>query len=252
MARNGFAARDDHRRLVAVADGLPAGFAFAGLTAAGLLGLEPRASRRPEVFVPRRAVIRGRVAADVERVDLAPGDVVTRGAFPVTSPARTCFDVANRLVLTEALVLIDAALHANLLTLDELRRYVAAREHVAGVVRARRTVEFAEPRSESPMETRLRMLLVRAGLPRPEAQVPVVDAETGNVFRLDLFYRPARLGVEYDGDDHRERLAEDSRRQDRLRRAGISLLRYTYPDLRDRPAEIVADVRRALSNPAVR
>jgi hypothetical protein len=39
----------------------------------------------------------------------------------------------------------------------------------------RRAIELAEPATQSPMETRLRLLLVMAGLPRPQAQVSIHD-----------------------------------------------------------------------------
>ena len=69
----------------------------------------------------------------------------------MTSPARTSFDLPSRLSLTEAVVAIDAALQGQLVTLEELRRYVFAHDHVKGVVNARRMLGYLEPKSESPM-----------------------------------------------------------------------------------------------------
>src|SRR5438067_13649072 len=63
------------------------------------------------------------------------------------------------------------------------------------------------------METRLRMLLVLAGLPRPAAQVSLQDARGRFLGRPDLYCPGARLGIEYDGATHRESLAADNRRQ---------------------------------------
>ena len=120
---------------------------------------------------------------------------------------------------------------------------------VAGVVGARRVLEQAEPRSESPMETRLRMLLVANGLPRPAAQVSLYDTVGRFAGRPDLYYREACLGIEYDGGNHRDRLTDDNRRQNRLHEIGVSLLRYSAPDLIERPAAIVAEVRAALQPP---
>ncbi len=105
---------------------------------------------------------------------------------------------------------------------------------------------YVDPKAESPMESRLRMLLVLAGLPRPEAQVSLYDEEGGFVARPDLYYREARLGLEYDGENHCDRMTADNRRQNRLHQIGVSLLRYTAPDLRERPAAIVAEVRDAV------
>ena len=95
------------------------------------------------------------------------------------------------------------------------------------------------------METRLRMLLVLARLPRPEAQVAIRD---GNRFlgRPDLYYRSHRLGLEYDGGIHKDKLVEDNRRQNLLLEAGVRLLRFTAADIYGTPDLVVAQVRRAL------
>lgn len=236
----------DDLLLATIACGMPPVFAFSGITAAVLYGLDLRPGRRPEVIVPPHSVVTERVDAVVHRIDLRPEDICQRAGVPVTSPARTCFDLPSRLSLTEAVVAIDAALQAQLLTHEQLRRYVFAHDHVKGVVNARRVLGFLEPKSESPMESRLRMLLVLAGLPRPEAQVSLCDSQGRFVARPDLYYPEARLGLEYDGENHRDRLTADNRRQNRLHQIGVSLLRYTAPDLRERPAAIVAEVRDAV------
>jgi very-short-patch-repair endonuclease len=108
-------------------------------------------------------------------------------------------------------------------------------------------LEFAEAAAESPMETRLRMLLVLNGLHRPEVQATVRD-ETGSfVGRPDLYYRDHRLGLEYDGETHRASLVEDNRRQNRLLLADVRLLRFTAADVLRRPDTVVTDVRNALA-----
>jgi hypothetical protein len=236
----------DDLRLATIACGMPPVFAFSGITAAVLYGLDLRPGQRPEVIVPPHSVVTERVDAVVHRIDLRPEDICQRAGLPVTSPTRTCFDLPSRLPLTEAVVAIDAALQAQLLTHEQLRRYVFGHDHVKGVVNARRVLGFLEPKSESPMESRLRMLLVLAGLPRPEAQVSLYDSQGRFVARPDLYYPEARLGLEYDGENHRDRLTADNRRQNRLHQIGVSLLRYTAPDLRERPAAIVAEVRDAV------
>ncbi len=115
----------------------------------------------------------------------------------------------------------------------------------------RRALTHAEPKTESPMESRLRMLLVLAGPPRPEAQVPILDTAGRLAGRVDLFYREQRLGIEYDGSTHEGSLAEDNRRQNRLLDAGVRLLRFTASDIYQRPDEVVAQVRRMLDRPRV-
>jgi very-short-patch-repair endonuclease len=101
---------------------------------------------------------------------------------------------------------------------------------------------LAEP-AESPMETRLRWLLMQAGLPSPDVQKNLHDATGRFVGRADLYYPAARLVIEYDGANHRDRLIEDNRRQNVLVRAGYRLLRFTAADVLQRPAAVVALVR---------
>ena len=91
------------------------------------------------------------------------------------------------------------------------------------------------------------MLLVLAGLPRPEAQSVVRDRWRRFIGRLDLYYREARLGLEYDGGIHREKLAEDNRRQNRLLEAGVRVLRFTASDIYNTPDLVIAQVKSGMS-----
>jgi very-short-patch-repair endonuclease len=138
-------------------------------------------------------------------------------------------------------------LYSRLVSIKRLRAYVAVHAGAKGISRLRRVVELAEPKTESAMETRLRMLLVLAGLPRPQAQVPLCDNEGRWLGRPDLLYRDQRLAIEYDGGNHRERLVDDDRRQNRLIGSGLRILRFTAADVYGAPESVVADVRRALA-----
>lgn len=238
--------REEHL-LIAIASTLPKGGAFSGLTAARRWCIEAPTPKRPEIVVPDLSRVAHRAPATVRCIQLEAGDVVWRDGFPVTSPARTCFDLAARLPLIEAVAAVDMALHRGLVTPDHFQQYVATHKGIAGVVKARKVLEHLEPRSESPMESRLRMLLVQAGLPRPEAQVTLNGASGAFVARVDLHYPKARLAIEYDGAQHRDQLIDDNRRQNRLHDIGVTVLRYTAPDLKDQPNHVVEQVRRALA-----
>ena len=105
--------------------------------------------------------------------------------------------------------------------------------------------ELAEP-AESQMETRLRWLLRKAGLPKPEVQRKLFDKDGNLLGRADLYYPSARLVIEYDGANHRERMTEDLRRQNAILGAGYHLLRFTAADFHNRSDALVAEVRKAL------
>ena len=85
-----------------------------------------------------------------------------------------------------------------------------------------------------------------AHLPRPAAQISIVDRGLF-IARPDLLYEAQRLAIEYDGGTHRDNLAKDNRRQNRLINAGYRVLRFTSSDVYGNPAGIVAQVRAELA-----
>src|SRR5713101_6549147 len=213
--------------LTAVARRLPAGAAFSGPTAAWLHGLDVAPCDPIEVTIPEPMGSGRRAGACVRRAALASGEIVLRRGLPTTSALRTVVDLGGRDPLTEGVVAADLFLHAGLVTIAELRTHVAEHPGVKGIARVRRVVELAQPKAESAMETRLRMLLVLAGLPPPEAQVSIHDDQGRFLGRPDLLYRLHGLAIEYDGGNHRDRLVDDNRRQNGLIGAGLRLLRFT-------------------------
>jgi len=225
---------------------LPKGAAFSGVTAAFLHGLDSRLSEPIEVTVPPSTGVAARAGMRIRRASLAKDDVVVMRGLPVTSVTRTLRDLCRRSTLTEAVVFCDSALNRRLIGSRELRKAALRASGSRGVATFRDALEHIEPAAESPMETRLRMLLVLAGLPRPEAQVEIRDRWLRVIGRLDLYYRERHLGLEYDGSTHRESLAEDNRRQNRLLDAGVRLLRFTAGDIYSSPEVVVNQVRHAL------
>src|SRR5438309_7981657 len=137
---------------------------------------------------------------------------------------------------------------AGLVSIAELRAYVAEHPGAKGIARLRRVIGLTEPNAESPMETRLRMLPVLARPPRPEVQVSLHDHRGRFLGRPDLLYRRQKLAIEYDGGNHRDRLVDDNRRQNRLVGAGFRLLRFTAADVYGSPDLIAMQVRLGLAN----
>lgn len=185
--------------LAAVGRRLPAGAAFSDRTAAWLHRLDLPPCDPVEVTIPHGCRVSARAGVCVRRCDVPEPDVVQRQGLPVTSPLRTVLDLSRRLPLTEAVVAVDMALHRGLVDLVGLRAYVAANPRRRGIAQARRATELADAAAESPMESRLRMLLILAGLPRPEVQVPLHDDRGRFIGRPDLYYRAQRIGHEFDG-----------------------------------------------------
>jgi len=238
--------------LAAVARRLPVGAAFSGRTAAWLHGLDLAPCDPIEVTIPESIGGGRRAGAYVRRAALAGEEIVLRRDLPTTSALRTIVDLCGRDPLTEGVVAADMALHARLVAVADLRTHAAEHPRAKGIARLRRVVDLAEPKADSAMETRLRMLLVLAGLPTPEVQVPIKDDQGRFLGRPDLFYRHQRLAIEYDGGNHRDRLVDDNRRQNGLVGAGFRLLRFTAADVYRTPDRVVAQVRHALTTPGFR
>src|SRR5438105_1041208 len=239
-------AADPSQRLIAVLRRLPPGGAFSGLTAAWLHGLDVDPWAPIEATVPVAAGISARSGITLRRCLLGKSDVTRVRGVPATSAVRTVAEVCSRMSVPEAVVLADEALHRKLVHLDQLTAWATSHGGSRGMKTLRRVVDLAEPAAESPMESRLRILLVSSGLPRPKAQISIHDRWGRFVGRPDLYYEDARLGIEYDGGVHRETLAEDNRRQNKLLRAGVRLLRFTAGDVLGKPDSVVSQVRELL------
>ncbi|MGR6966371.1 hypothetical protein ACU610_18080 [Geodermatophilus sp. URMC 61] len=102
---------------------------------------------------------------------VAPTDHWRAGPVPVTSATRTLVDCAREGSVEDAVVAMDAGLLTERTMLADLQRAVDAVRHWPGAPRAQRAVELADGRAESPLETRGRLRIMGAGLPRPELQV---------------------------------------------------------------------------------
>jgi very-short-patch-repair endonuclease len=114
--------------------------------------------------------------------------------------------------------------------LDLTTRSRAAYLHVAPLDRV---VALADRRSESVLETRLRLNLVLGGLPVPDVQYRVHDDYGFVLARVDLAYPSARLAIEYDGETHftPTRSRADRQRDLTLADLGWHTMRLTYDDV---------------------
>jgi very-short-patch-repair endonuclease len=240
-------AADDYWRLLgAWQRRLPADIVFAGTTAAWMLGLDFRPADPVEIAVSAWSGIRRQSGLSVRRAEVPAGDIVAVRGLRATSLFRTLCDLCLRWPPVEALVALDMAVASGLTVAADLNGYAEGRKSRAGARRLRELAVIAAP-AESPMETRLRWLVIQAGRPHPEVQAQLCDHEGRFVGRADLYYPSARLVLEYDGTNHRTRMIEDNRRQNLLLSAGFGLLRFTAADIYDRPGVIVAQVRAALA-----
>jgi very-short-patch-repair endonuclease len=221
---------------------LPPETVFIGATAAWLhrLGLEP--TKPVEIALPVSSGVRSRDGLMVRRLEIPRHELVSIRGIHVTALLRTLADLSLRLPPVEALVAVDAAVRKRLTSSIAMARYAISIKGRPGAARLRSLAQLAAP-AESPMETRLRWLLIEAGLQRPQVQAKLLDGAA----RADLYYPEARLVIEYDGGNHRDRLAEDDQRQNLLVRAGYRLLRFTASDVYGHQDVVIDQVRGALA-----
>jgi hypothetical protein len=224
---------------------LPGSAVFMGRTAAWIHGLDIEPLNPVQVAVPPPFRLASRIGVEIHQVDVRDEIVRMRG-LSSTTIHRTLLDLCARMSPVEALVAIDMAFVAELTDKATLRHYAETAKGRRGVARLKSLAEIAAP-AESPMETRLRWLLVNAGLPTPEVQTDLYDREGELIGRADLYYPSAHLVIEFDGGNHRDRLITDNRRQNSLISAGYRVLRFTSSDVYGRPHSVTAQVRAYLS-----
>lgn len=192
-------------------------------------------------LVRRRRVQWRRVQTRADEVTTGPGGV------PVTTPERTFVDLAGLLPLPDLVAVGDDLLRRGLATRERLAEIVRRHRGRRGVRKARRALELLDPRSESPQESRLRVIIIEAGLPVPVPNMTIRDGSGGFIARGDLVYQRWRIVVEYDGRQHADpsRLAVDATRRTLLREHDWYVVEITAADLQF-PQRAIAKVTAAL------
>ncbi|GAB3958005.1 hypothetical protein GCM10027614_74570 [Micromonospora vulcania] len=149
--------------------------------------------------------------------------------------------------MVEAVVVIDRLLARRITDIPALREYALRRAGRRGWRPLLRAVDLADPGAESPQESRTRVRLVLAGLPKPETQWVVAD-HGRFVARLDLAWPEYKVAVEYDGlwHDDPEQFHRDRRRLNRLLGGEWIVLHLTGKRLREDFDGFLAEVRAAL------
>jgi len=172
---------------------------------------------------------------------------VVRG-MAVTDPYTTFIQLAGSLSLVDLVVLGDAIVGRRDCSLDELLAACAAStEYYAGP--ARLAASLVREGVDSPMESRLRMLIVLAGLPEPEVNLVIHHADGRWRRRFDLCYPRIGLIVEYDGRQHAEDSEQwhsDLDRREEFDDAGYRVLVVTSRGIFIEPERTLKRIRRQL------
>lgn len=215
----------------------PSAFAC-GTTAAALWGapLPQWCATAPlELAVPGGRAPSGRGISGRE-LKVGPQSLRVRAGIPLTSPSRTWTDLGTRLGLLDLVAVGDYLIHhrRHLATIDDFTDATRERAGDRGVVRLREAIPLLSDRSESRRESRLRVMLVRAGIRGIEANYWVVTI-TGHRHRIDLAIPEKKVAIEYQGDHHfdPEQQMADMTRRSRLQASGWIVIEVSKADLAD-------------------
>ena len=166
----------------------------------------------------------------------------------ITTPEQTFSDLATSLDLVALVVLGGSLVKAGRTSVAALRDAATA-WHGRGGKLARRAARYVREGVDSAMETRLRLLLVLAGLPVPEVNVILRHPDGSWWMRFDLCYPSLKLIIEYDGRHHAEdseQWLHDLKRREALDRMGWRVIVVTMHDCYDAPEGVLHRVRDAL------
>jgi hypothetical protein len=166
-----------------------------------------------------------------DRID--DDEITMVAAMPVTTPARTALDLACRYPGSKAVTLLDALARATRVKMADVELLAERYQGRRHIRRARRALGLVDPGAESPRETWLRLLLIRAGFPSPKTQIPLYDDYGQLVAILDMGWKHLKIAVEYDGDQHRtdrRQFYKDIRRAEAVAELGWIHIRVTAED----------------------
>jgi len=220
---------------------LPVGSAFSHLTAARLLGLPvPRrwSMTEPLDVMNVTAAAKIRRAGCTGHRGLESRRVITRKNMSVVSQEDTWCDLAAAAVLDldELIVVGDEVVHHRRgISLTQLAGAIRQRRGRRGSRLMAEAFPQLRPRSNSPMETRARLVFLRGGLPEPELNVVINDQHSGQwLSDSDFVWRKRRVVAEFDGDHHRtdrRQWQNDVARCQNLQDDGWAFVQLTYPDV---------------------
>ncbi len=176
------------------------GAVIAGVAASALHGAEWVDVDIPVELLSRKNPSPHGIIVRNER--FADDEITIIRGLTVTTPARTAFDLARHLPRGQALGRLDALVRAKPFCANDVlglaQRYPGAR----GLKQLRELMPLVDRGADSLRESWLRLLLIDAGFPIPQTQIPVYS--NGRLFAvLDMGWEEFKVSAEYDGEVHR-------------------------------------------------
>ena len=223
---------------------------------AGAVATHFSAARLRKVPIPPQAVEHVSVARPEDRrhrhglrchvAAIAAEQIEVIDGIRLSAPHQMFLELASQLSLVELVVVGDWLVRHGWTTCADLVEFCDS-THQRYAKRARAAAAYVRPRVDSPMETRLRMLLVLAGLPEPQVNLKIRHEDGGILLRFDLCYPEVKVAVEYDGRQHVETLEQWERDVERRDDTdGWRVVTVTSKGIYKEPARTIARVERAL------
>lgn len=215
-------------------------------TAARIHGLPIPALADEHVTVADQAHRRDGLGARVH-VNRA-AEVTTIDGLRVSSMRQTFLDLAGVLELVDLVVVGDAIVRTGRCTPQELIAFCSAAKHRSAGA-ARRAAALVRAGVDSPMESRLRLLLVFSGLPEPEVNRTIRTDSGDPIRKYDLSWPTVQVIVEYDGRQHVERVEQwesDLERREAIDDDGWRIVVITARGIYRHPGRTVDRVWRVL------
>ncbi|MFG2057343.1 endonuclease domain-containing protein [Micromonospora sp. NPDC048930] len=226
----------------------PPGCAIAGRSAVALLGgPRPRPDEPVEVLVEPSARFGPVAGLRIHVARWQEGEVQRLDRVPVTTATRTCWDLAQWLDAVEAVAHIDALVHRGATNPTDLTAYLGQRRGERGARRFAAALSLVDGGAESLPESRLRVRLIGAGLPRPVTQ-HVITRNGRFVARVDLAWPDLKVAVEYDGLWHQDadQFHRDRRRLNQILGDGWIVLHVTSKRMAEDFEGVLTEIRTAL------
>jgi len=209
---------------------------LAGFSASALHGARWIDPARPATVIDTNRRRTRRVNVWADRIE--DDEICVIDGMRVTNPARTALDIACRYSEDTAVAAIDALARAIRLKRADVEPLLDRYRGRHGIRNARVALDLVDPGAESPRETWLRLLLIRAGFPRPRTQIPVYNEFAVLIAVLDMGWEDIMVALDYEGDHHRapRQFSKDIRRYEEVTEVGWIDIRVTS---RDTEADII-------------
>ncbi|MGW0157750.1 hypothetical protein ACWDUN_00355 [Mycobacterium sp. NPDC003323] len=181
----------------------------------------------------------------VRRDRLAPDEIMVDNCVRLTTPARTAFDLARFQPRGTALARLDALQYAYAFRPQDVLALADRYRGARGITQVRELLPLVDGGAASPQETRLRLLFLDAGFPKPTTQIAVYDGRR-LLRKLDMGWEQWKVAVEYDGGQHqtdRFQYLKDLRVLPLVERRGWNPLRAVKEDS---DGELLVSAYRAL------